>query len=112
MILSDVTYSTAVHGVRKVVMTLMFVALATAVSAAPPGPSARLLAKADPWVTQKLAADGVSEMLVVLSEQADLSLAELKNDKTQRGQFVFDTLRATADRTQAPLLAMLKARGV
>ena len=112
MILSDVTYSTAMHGVRKVAMTLMFVAFVGVASAAPPVPSARLLAKADPWIAQKLAADGMSEMLVVLSEQADLSLAEQKSDKTQRGQFVHDTLRATAGRTQAPLLAMLKARGV
>lgn len=75
---------------------------------AAPAPSAQLLTKADPWVTRKLAADGMSEMLVFLSEQTDLSLAARAGDKTQRGQFVLDTLRATADRTQAPLLAIFK----
>jgi serine protease AprX len=67
--------------------------------------------KVDSWVLTE-AADGPAEFLVFLTEQANLSGAELVVTQPHKGRFVFERLRATADRTQGPLLALLKARGV
>ncbi len=49
--------------------------------------------------------------MVVLTERADLSAAEALGTKAEKGQFVFDTLRETAHRTQAPLIKWLTERG-
>lgn len=84
----------------------------TSFAAAPAAPSARLLAKADPWVVSKLADGSASQFLIVLPQQADLSAAAELPDKTQRGQWVLDTLRTHAERTQASLRALLSLRGV
>lgn len=81
-------------------------------AAAPYQPSARMQQKADPWVMQKLADGASARFFVVLPEQADLSRADELIDKTQRGQWVFDTLRNHADRTQAALRETLSARGI
>jgi hypothetical protein len=53
-----------------------------------------------------------TEALVVLTEQADLSPAYNLKTKLEKGTFVFNTLRAVADRTQAPILSLLKQRGI
>lgn len=58
------------------------------------------------------APDGRAAMLIVLAEQPDLSAAAALHGKTARGRFVFETLRQTAERTQAPLLAELDRLGV
>jgi serine protease AprX len=59
------------------------------------------------------AANGKSaEALVVLSEQADLSPAASLHSKLEKGRFVVSTLQAVANRTQAPLKALLERRGV
>lgn len=75
-------------------------------------PSTPLLRKADPWVISKLASGQSEEFLVLLDEQADLSATEKLAGKNARGAFVFETLRAVAERTQAPLRAWLTAHGV
>lgn len=56
--------------------------------------------------------DGATEFLVVFTEQADLSGAAAYNDKVERGRYVYETMTALASRTQAPLRAILEARGV
>jgi serine protease AprX len=53
-----------------------------------------------------------TEALVILREQADLRPAASLPTKAAKGRFVFDTLRAVANRSQAPLRAMLDQRGV
>lgn len=53
-----------------------------------------------------------ADTLVLLAEQADLSPAHALDSKAARGQFVYATLRETAQRAQAPLRAWLDARGV
>ncbi len=55
--------------------------------------------------------DGTARFIVYLAEQADLSPA-FAMDWAARGHFVLDTLRSTAQRTQAGLLADLAAAGV
>src|SRR6476620_4973507 len=53
-----------------------------------------------------------TEFVVLMNEQADLSSAYGMKDQNERGWFVYNTLRATADRSQAPLKAMLAQRNV
>jgi subtilisin family serine protease len=49
---------------------------------------------------------------VVLRQQADLSHAQYITDWNARGQYVYDQLTQTAERTQAGLRAELKSRGL
>ncbi|MEW5987396.1 MAG: S8 family serine peptidase, partial [Chloroflexota bacterium] len=58
------------------------------------------------------AADGQADFIVVMAEQADLSAAYAISDWNARGQYVYDTLKATADRTQAAIRALLESQGV
>lgn len=53
-----------------------------------------------------------SSLLVVLREQADLSGAAAIPDRVERRRFVYESLRALAERTQAPLRRALSARGI
>jgi serine protease AprX len=68
--------------------------------------------KIAPWVIERTAAGGEAEFIVVLAEQADLAPARALPGKAAKGAFVRDALRATAGRTQAPLLALLRARRI
>ena len=58
------------------------------------------------------AAKGPTEFILFLTEQADLKAAATRHSKAARGRFVTETLRRQAERTQAPILALLEARGV
>jgi serine protease AprX len=55
---------------------------------------------------------GATEALVVLTEQADLNPAYSLQTKLEKGTFVVNTLRAVANRTQGPILSLLKERGI
>lgn len=68
--------------------------------------------KVDPWVMDTALAEGQTEFLVYLTEQADLSAAADLTTKEAKGNYVFQTLTATADRTQGPVLAQLRDLGV
>jgi len=70
--------------------------------------------KVDPWVLDQLLLSpvGESEFLIVLAEQADLTGAGELPTKLAKGRFVFERLRETAARTQAPLLDELARAGV
>ncbi|HTY43422.1 MAG TPA: S8 family serine peptidase [Thermoanaerobaculia bacterium] len=72
--------------------------------------AADLRDKVDPWVLAT-AERGDTEFLVMLREQADLRGARNLSTKTERAAFVADALAATAERTQAPLEALLTRRG-
>jgi len=67
--------------------------------------------KVDPWVLST-AESGSTEFLVFLAEQAGLEAAEALETKQAKGRFVFETLKATADRTQGPVLETLALLGV
>jgi subtilisin family serine protease len=72
---------------------------------------------ANDWTTKVdaslLAAPAVeAEFLVVLEAEADLSGVDQLRNKNDRGRAVYETLSAHAARTQAPLRALLDARGV
>ncbi len=55
---------------------------------------------------------GSQGFLVILKAQADLSAAYRLPDKASRARWVYARLRATAARTQGPLLILLRARGL
>lgn len=87
---------------------------ATAMLAARPAAASTWTDKVDPWVLDQLLLQpsGESEFLIVLAEQTDLSGAARLSTKVAKGGYVFDQLRETAARTQAPLLDELARAGV
>ncbi len=68
-------------------------------------------AKVDPWVLDT-AANGETEFLVFLRDQADLSAAAALPTRLEKGTYVFETLTEQAERSQGPVLAALAAQGV
>ena len=70
--------------------------------------------KVDPWVLDQfvLESSGESEFLIVLVEQADLSAARALPTKLAKGTYVFETLRATAEGSQAEILDELDRAGI
>ncbi len=63
-------------------------------------------------VLEELEANGETDFFVWMVEKADLSPAYQLPTKLEKGQFVFQTLRATAERTQADVRRYLDSRGV
>lgn len=61
-------------------------------------------------VLETLAEDGRADFILVMAEQADLSAA-YEMDWETRGWYVYNTLKETAERTQAPVIAALEAAG-
>ncbi len=68
-------------------------------------------AKLDAQVLQELN-EGKADFFVTLTEQADVSKASQLLTKAEKAQYVYETLVATADRTQAGLRAYLDLQGV
>jgi subtilisin family serine protease len=69
-------------------------------------------ARVDSSVWRVLEAEGQADILVILTEQADLSGARALATKEEKGWYVYRQLTATAERAQPPLLAYLDRRGV
>jgi serine protease AprX len=63
-------------------------------------------------VLTETAHGNATEALIVLSEQADLRTAASLPSKAAKGQFVVNSLREVAGRTQAPIIALLEKRGI
>src|ERR1043166_1827750 len=70
------------------------------------------LSKIAPWVIDHTAGSKQAEYLVVLSDQADLSGAAALRTRNEKGRYVRDVLWSKAQRSQAPILKMLRDRGV
>jgi serine protease AprX len=68
--------------------------------------------KIDPGVIAATANGGRVSFLLVLREQADLSAAAQLATKSEKGEFVFNTLRATAGRTQPAVRVALDRLGI
>ena len=99
---------------RRVLSTVtalggVVLAASGAPAASASGPAWR--AKVDPWVLDTVQAGGKGEFLVVLAEQANLSGAERRAAKVEKGRFVVERLREVAARTQPSVLADLAAHG-
>ena len=67
--------------------------------------------RVDRWVLDT-SASGETEFLVFMQEQADLSGAARLKTQAARGQYVFEQLSQTAQRSQAPLLQRLETAGI
>jgi subtilisin family serine protease len=80
--------------------------------AAAPNVQSNALNKIDPALIQAMDRDGKAGFIVVLREQADTSGAADLTTKLDKGNSVFQTLRAHADRTQKGLREYLKSQGV
>lgn len=86
--------------------------LAVASLAATPGPQATAWqSKVDSWVIAT-ASSGITEFLVFLKDQADLSGAGQLDTKLEKGAFVYQKLTEIARRTQPAILATLQEQGV
>jgi len=72
----------------------------------------RAAAKISPLVSSQLATGSGTEALIVLTEQADLSGAANLPTKLEKGQYVYNTLRTFAERSQAPIRKLLEQRGI
>jgi serine protease AprX len=92
--------------------SLVAISLATPLFAATFQASPDLRAKSDSWVLDQFAAKSKVPLLVQLPELADLSRAAEFADKTERGRFVYETLRAHAEASQRELRRWLGERGV
>lgn len=67
--------------------------------------------KVAPGVLAESAA-GATDFMIEMNDQADLSAAALVRGKAEKNRLVFETLRAHAARTQAPVLMKLAELGV
>jgi hypothetical protein len=65
------------------------------------------LDKVEPLVLQELNARGQTDYFVWMAEEADVSGAAQLHTKLEKGTYVFETLRTTAERTQKDLLRFL-----
>ena len=80
--------------------------------AAPAAPTAEWQSKVDPWVLNTARAEGQTEFLVFMADQADLSAADALSTKLEKGTYVYETLSSKAAETQGPVIDALKAQGV
>ena len=96
----------------RILVAAALVSAAATHAAVPFTASAPLSSKADAWVIKQLAAATTVPVLVQMPSQADLSQAAAIADKTERGRYVYETLRKHADATQADLRSWLASRGV
>lgn len=68
--------------------------------------------RVDPQILAELDLDGATDFIVFMAEEADLSAAYSITDWDARGQYVYDRLFETAQRTQAGVTNMLAAEGL
>ncbi len=69
------------------------------------------LDKIEPLLLETFSTEGTSDMIIRFTEQADLSPA-YSMDWAARGEFVYNTLKETAERTQGNAKKYLDARGL
>lgn len=77
----------------------------------PTGSQADASAKFEVGLLNQLSS-GPTDFIIMLTEQADMSAANQMQTKTEKGQYVFDTLVETAARTQADLRTYLDSQHV
>src|SRR5262245_37399540 len=103
---------------ERVVSALIFATVIglrlSSAHAADSAPTARasVLTRIDPLLIDALDRDGRARGIAVLRERADTSGAAALAAKTDKGNYVLQTLRAQADRTQKDLRAYLASQGV
>ncbi len=97
---------------RYIAVLLTMLMLPLAVAAQSSHATVDWQSKVDPAVWQQTAANGQTEFLIVLAEQADLSGAANRPTKSEKGHYVYETLTAVARQSQQPLRSFLQAQGI
>ena len=98
--------------VAAVVALVAAVASSDAVGQRVGGNAVNIANKMAPWVIEHTAYGQQAEFFVVLADRADLSPAANLPTKTEKGRFVYQTLREKAQRTQGPILEWLHERNI
>ena len=70
------------------------------------------LEKVEPAVLEAVSTKGSSDFVVEMAEHADLKAAYGIKDWSERGWYVYNTLKEVADRTQKPILLLLDQKGI
>jgi len=94
------------------VMLLAMLALPMANQPAAAESPQKGLDKVEALVLEELATQGQTDFFIWMAEKADLSPAAQLVTKLEKGQFVYDTLVATAGRTQADVRRFLDGEGI
>ena len=97
---------------RRVFVAFVAIAILMSAGLALPAQTSSSVSKIAPRVLAEIQQGNTTEALVVLSEQADLRPAYSLQTKEEKGEFVVNTLREVANRTQGPILRMLDSLGV
>ena len=66
--------------------------------------------KIDPALLQRLEKDSTADFLLVMTDQADVSAADNLTAKEAKGQYVFNTLSAFAEKSQKSVLEFLRSQ--
>ena len=90
-------------------LTILFALAAASTSSAVTEPEWR--AKVDPSLVARASAGTESEFLLYLEEQADLTPSMRLATKAEKGVFVYERLKRTAERSQGPVLRALSTAG-
>src|SRR5213596_4296329 len=98
--------------VAAVVALVAAVASSDAVGQRVGGNAVNVANKIAPWVVEHTAYGQQAEFFVVLAERADLRPAANLPTKTEKGRFVYQTLREKARTTQGPILQWLRDRHI
>ena len=93
-------------------MVFGFVQPGSVQASAPGAPEAQAVEKIEELVLKEISTAGTTDFFVWMTEQADLSPAAQLQTKAEKGQFVYDTLVATAERSQKNLRAFLDGQGI
>jgi len=97
---------------RRVFVPFLTIAIVMSLALSAPAQTSNSAGKIAPRVLAETQNGKTTEALVVLSEQADLRPAYSLLTKEEKGEFVVNTLREVANRTQGPILRMLDSLGV
>ena len=92
--------------------TGLFLLMLLAPAASSMAVSPEAMNKIAPWVIERTATGETSSFIVVLAAQADTGGAAFLESKEEKGKYVFDVLKRTAEETQGPIKDLLDKRGV
>ena len=94
------------------IMGMIFSMLQATTPTAAKSVSEQSLEKVESKVLETISTEGASDYVVEMKEKADLSKAYNIKDWSERGWYVYNTLREIAARTQKPVLEVLEKQGV
>ena len=94
------------------VALLLGIAVNTSRANVAPAEAEQSLEKVEAEVLDAISTKGSSDFVVEMAEHADLKAAYEIKDWSERGWYVYNTLKEVADRTQKPIIQMLDQKGI